>query len=83
MILLIIEFRAFSVGATEVKKCHVCGTTRENSEKMFCKVDGAVYCIFCLDKSGKPDLPNHTQESIKRFWDRRDSDDSENIGVSS
>jgi len=55
-----------------MKKCHSCGTAREDSEMTLLEVDEKYYCIFCLDSEGKPRNHNNVREGIKTFWRYRE-----------
>ncbi|MFX1579440.1 MAG: hypothetical protein ACFFBJ_07295 [Promethearchaeota archaeon] len=66
-----------------MKKCHVCGATINENEKLSREYNERYYCIFCLDDTGKPPDLNQVYTSIKRFWLERDSEDKESIEDSS
>lgn len=55
-----------------MKKCHICGTTRESGTELFQEIDGETYCIFCLDEDGKPRRPNSVRISVLSFWRDRE-----------
>jgi hypothetical protein len=60
-----------------MKKCYSCGATLEDDEVSIQEFGEVYYCIFCLDKDGKPPKLNPIRKSMIDFWHDRDSKNKE------
>ncbi|MFW9807621.1 MAG: hypothetical protein ACFFFK_12910 [Candidatus Thorarchaeota archaeon] len=62
--------------ALTMKKCQICGAILDSNENILSDSKEGSYCIFCLDKTGKPPDANHIRANIKNFWLKRDAEEN-------
>ena len=48
---------------------------QEDGDNLLREFKGELYCIFCLDETGKPLITNEVRNSIRSFWARRELED--------